>query len=482
MNTKINPYKAVFVAIIVLQTIFLISIPLIHLMNDSGWYFMNVHFVNTGNYINESRYPSFDEPSQLYSFFGYSFYLFICEKISQIGIDFSLIVKFGQILMYIFSAIIVKKIMLIIVKKENLAYIIGIAFLLYYPFFNFVNLVMSEMYATFLILLTCYYFMKIQVRFDKISAAILFLLAGYIILVKPIFLPISVAILVLYSIKVLYNRQYTFLPFVLLIVVFPLSQAIFSKNHYDNYKLQSGLGWHLWNRLILYDKQIPESSVHLSELKAIYKAHNKPVSYGFWWDVTKDLSEFGYNEVETQKICENIGKDAIAEKPVRFVMNTFKNSYYNFITDNTQDWTYDNADQYLKRIAHFSTEQQHKPLTDQLSKQTYYSSYIFNDKLLTINNRFAQFNYFNVIFHNSFVFLLYILAGIQIIYSLLYSRFKRNQKEFILWFAAFAIIFGSNFAEFPQSRLIQPAVIFVILIVAIKLYELKVYLTKPKEA
>lgn len=482
MVTKDNIYKIVFISIIIVQALIMISVPLIHLMNDSGWYFMNVHFVNTGSYITESRYPSFDEPSQYYPFFGYSFVLFICEKISLfLGIGFSGVVKNCQFLMYVISGILVKRIIFQVTKKEKLAFTIGIVFLLYYPYFNYVNLLMSETYAAFLILLLSYFFLKTQIKLNKLTATILFLLAGYIILVKPVFLPISIAIIILYSITVISARKYSFLIFILYITVLPISQSIFSKIYYDNYKLQTGFGWHMWDRVIFYDQEIPQSSEALNELKLIYKNENKPVSYGYWWDVTKDLSEFGYDESETQEICKNIAIDAIVEKPVKFISNTIKNCYNNFLMDNLGTRVYLNSEQYLSEIEKFSHEQQHKPLTNELSKQSYYQSFLFNDLILSFNYSYAKLSkYISFIFHNSIVFLLFVLAGIHTIYILLTSKFKRNRAEFIIWFTAFSVIFGSNLAEYPQARLMQPAVIFIIMVLSIKLNELKLNLSKNK--
>ena len=135
-----NFLKIIFISIIIVQSIIIVSIPLIHFMNDSGWYFMNVHFVNTGEYITESRYPSFNSPSQYYPFFGYSFFLYLCNELAVIlDLGVSDLIKYFQFVMYVLSAILVKRIVNEISKKEKLAYVNGITFLLYYPYFNYVS-------------------------------------------------------------------------------------------------------------------------------------------------------------------------------------------------------------------------------------------------------------------------------------------------------------------------------------------------------
>lgn len=444
-------------------------------MNDSGWYFMNVHFVNTGDYITESRYPSFVEPSQLYSFFGYSLFLYFCEKLGLLfGTGFPFMVKYGQLLMYLFSAILVRNIIFSITQKQKLAYGLGILFLLYYPYFNYVNLVMSEVYATFLILLTCYLFIKIQTELKRLTTIILFLLCGYIILVKPVLLPLSLLIMFIYIITVIQARKWKYLWMVLFICVFPLSQSIFSKAYYNNFNLQTGVGWHLWNRVVYYDGQIPKESKTFKELKEIYKKEGKEFTVGYWWDVSKDLSELGYSELETQKICEKVAKDAMKEKPFEYLWLTFVNSYDNFLMNNPEDRVYQTSSEYINEIENFSSERQHKPLTDHLLKQKSSISNGKNEPVLYFNFKYAELsNYIILIINNRVVLLLFVLAGIHTMYNYFSSRFKRNTRELVLWFAAFSIIFGSNLAEFPQSRLIQPSIIFVMMVIALKCYELK---------
>lgn len=482
MNKNNKVYKTIFLSILFIQTLILISVPLIHLMNDSGWYYMSVHFVNEGEYVNESMYPSFKEPSQYYPFLGYSFFLFICNKAASfLGIGIAMVVKCCQLLMYVISGVLVQRITLLMTQKEKLAYIIGIIFLLYYPYFNYVNLVMSETYATFLIILTIYFFIKVQINFNGITAMILFLLSGYIILVKPVFLPISIVIVILFLITVIRNRKYPLLLCVLVLFIFPISQSLFSKVYYGNYKLQTGFGWHMWDRVISYDKLKPHSSEHLKELEEIYAKKNKTVPFGYWWNVTKDLSEFGYSELETQKICEKIAMDAIADHPLKFIGKTFKNCYFNFLQIDSDAQVYSNSTLYLDEINRFAVEQQHKPLTNELSKQTYYGSFFLNDLILSLNFKYSKWsNYLNYLFHNSFIFSLFVLAGIHSIYIILSSGFRKNNKEFLIWFSAFSIIFGSNLAEYPQARLMQPAVIIIILILAIKINEIRLNLTQKK--
>lgn len=66
----------------------------------------------------------------------------------------------------------------------------------------------------------------------------------------------------------------------------------------------------------------------------------------------------------------------------------------------------------------------------------------------------------------------------ETIYILLTTGFRKNQIQFLLWFTAFSIFFGSNLVEYPQSRLFQPCVIIIICTLIMQFEQFKEYLTK----
>lgn len=459
--------KIIFAALILFEAAFILSVPLIPSMNDSGWYYMNVHFVKTGTYICESMYPSFQEPSQYYPFFGYSFFLYACEKIAgMLHADWASIVKLVQFIMYISCAFMAKSIVLKQTGRQHLSYIIAIIYLLYYPHFNHTNFVMSETYAGFLILFLVYLFVRLRLNFKTFTAILMFLVAGYCILVKPVFLPAVILIALLFFIEQIRNKKYRSLFCIFSILAFPLVQSVFSKTHYGNYSLQSGTGWHLWDRVIQSDKLIPENSVHHDNLKNIYAAHNKNVNYGFWWDVTRDLSDFGYTEIQTQEICKDVALDGIKENTGSYLLNSFRNSGITFLTQARSGDVYDSVSGYYEKIHNFSFEPQHIPLTEKLLQQNCFKSSpsALQELLIDLNFRFSQLSDpFNLLLHNWLVLALFILAGIFNAYLFIKSRFRENTIAFLTWFVAFTIIFCSNMLEYAQSRFMLPAVVFVIM-------------------
>ncbi|HPI54339.1 MAG TPA: hypothetical protein PLU10_06565 [Chitinophagaceae bacterium] len=474
MDNSGGIYRIAFINILIIQIVIFSCLPLVHMMNDSGWYFMNVHFVNTGTYINESRYPSFSEPSQYYPFLGYSVFLFLCDQLASLfHISAVYIIKYAQLLLYVLSAIWVVKIMQAVTNRISFSYMIGILFLLYYPYFNYTNLVMSEMYATFFVLFTIYLFTRFQVDENKITLTVLCLSAGYLMLIKPVLLPATLCLALLLLIKFIYAQKYKQILFILLILVAPLFQMGFSETHYGNSKIQSGLGWHLWDRVIFHDQNIPKNSKHWKALEEIYASHQKIIPIGYWWDIAKDLSEFGYSESETNMICERIAFDAIANRPFYYIQNTLMMCYENFLQLNSYNAVYAHYEEYINEIENFSNEQQHKPLTDELLKQKKQDVHPMLESIISFNFKLAEKSErIYLVFHNSFVFILFIITGFISNYKLISSRFKKNQIEWLIWITACAILFGSNMAEYSQARLMLPAVILIVMSIGIEIEKL----------
>ena len=464
-------YRLLFFMLLIVQVIIALTVPLIHMMNDSGWYYMNVHYFSTGEYITESRYPSFHEPSQLYAFTGYSFLLFLSNKLALLtGLSTAFVVKLTQLCLHVISAFLIRNSIFRLTENRILAYVIAILFLLYYPYFNFVNLVMSETYATFFIILTLYLFIKYWQTEAWKTGFFLFLIAGYIILIKPVFIPVSFALMFFVLIRNWQKRTFVSALVLLSFIILPLAQAMFSKQHYGNYSLQSGFGWHMWDRVISYDRSIPENSENLTSLKEIFAKNGREIPLGYWWEVTKDLSEFGYSERQTQEICGEVAMDGLREHPLSYIGNTFINSCTNFLQVNQDIGVYPTKEEYFEIIEEFSIEPQHQPLTVELLKQSKHSTAIA-DLILKGNYAYAKgMNYVNYLYHNVLVMIAFILTGLHTIYLLFKGRFKEHVLEFVIWFIAFSIVFGSNLAEFPQSRLFQPAMIFCVMAIVLKIF------------
>ena len=304
-----------FFGLLALHTAIAFSIPLIPYGTDSAWYYMNVVFVETGQYIHESIYR-FSEPSQLYPFFGYSFLLYASRKLAVItGLTFAFLVKLFQIIMYDLTAILTVKIVFDLTRRTAVSYACGLFFLLYYSYFTFVYVVMSEIYAVFLLVLFGYLFVRSTRTLSPTSVAPLCVVGGWLTLVKPALLPAVlclVAFLVVKSCRAGAWRPLLALP---LLILFPVMQAFFSKAYYDNYAIKTGVGWNLWNRVIWHDRLVPIRSEALSRLRGIYHEHGREMSLGFWWDVAPDLGELGYTERETQEICWRVAIDGSEISP-----------------------------------------------------------------------------------------------------------------------------------------------------------------------
>jgi len=459
----------VFYSLIVFQAILTFYLPLMHLMNDSAWYYMTVHYFETGKYIHESTYPSFDTASQYYPFLGYSVLLYITEKVYQLTcIDWALQLKWLQFILYIFSAIMARKIVFSLTNKLHLGQIAGILFLIYYPYFQYTSAVMSEIYAVFAIISLVWLFVKTKEKSSPVLITLMFLLGGYVVLIKPVFLSVTIIVTLYYIIRIYKLRKLMLYVYILPVLIFPVYQITVSKICYSNTNLQTGMGWHLWNRVIHQDGLIPESSEALDNLKKIYAENGRKFKAGYWWNVTENLSKFGYKEMEIQEICKQVAVDGIQENPLKYTLLTFRHFFRNFLEENENVIYYNSIDKYFISINSFAIEQHHGPLSDRLMQQDYYKDFKGINTGLRINYFISEiFKKADFLFHNILIFVLYIFAGIYYLYKVFNNRFRKYQSESLIWLAAFGITFGSVLVEYVQARLMLPALIFVYMIIII---------------
>ena len=164
-----------------------IGVPLMPEQNDSAWYYINVHYLLTGQHIWESMYPSFTGPCQYYPM-GYSLVILLAKGIQRAtGIDWIATLRFLQ-----FSAFAASGWLTYAVARllgcRRLAVVAAGAYFLFFPFFNFSTFVMSENLAAFLLLLAAFLFLKGLKDNRDWALYGSFLVAGYSILVRPILL------------------------------------------------------------------------------------------------------------------------------------------------------------------------------------------------------------------------------------------------------------------------------------------------------
>ena len=89
--------------------------------------------------------------------------------------------------------------------------------------------------------------------------------------------------------------------------------------------------------------------------------------------------------------------------------------------------------------------------------------------VLSLNKDWAnKSDWYTQIYHHWLVWLLVVIGFFYSTYVLIKSKFREHQIEFLCAATCFGIIIGSNLAEYSQTRLILPAMPF--LIIACHLY------------
>jgi hypothetical protein len=451
-----------FFSLLAVQSAIAFSLPLIPYQNDSAWYYMNVHFVETGQYIHEMVYR-FSEPSQLYPFFGYSLFLYFCKKLAfATSLSFPFLVKLFQLIMYFFTAVITVNISFELTRRKTLSYVCGLFVLMYYSYFSFVYAMMSETYAIFLLLLSSYLFIRSLSTLSSRFIAPLFVISGHLSIVKPVLLPAVLCFVSFLGPKCCRARKYGLLLALPLLPLFPAMQAVFSKANYDNFDIRTGFGWNIWNRVIWNDKLMPTHSEGFSNLTRIYKDHGREVNLGFWWEVARDLSEFGFKERETQEICKRVALDGLREFPLRYLSSVLYDTYRSFNDPVEAREIHDSQRKYISLISAFASDRQHLPVVDQLSGQSL--NHFGHTFLLAFHNKMAlSFNRLAATFHNQVIFVLFLIIGSYCVWELIRSRFESCVEAFTFWLVAFSVVLCSNMVEVRWDRYTLPAVIFVLL-------------------
>lgn len=297
------------------------------------------------------------------------------------------------------------------------------------------------------------------------------LIAGWAILVKPVYALLYVLLLSLYAFLTIKKRHYLKLLFILLFFVLPLCQSVFSKYHYDNYQLKSGLGWNLWNRVIHDDGLMPSDSRNLDQLLHYAQITDKnELMHAYWWDVTVKLSSQGFKERFIQDLCLKVVIDGIKEHPVLFIKNTFIKSfkYYNAGME-TRAWETDLND-YYNNLRQLSLERHNKPLAGALLLQRQINISTFSSKIITVNQKFALLqSFYNNMIHNSIVSILFLLAPVFVVINILIEKdtdLMKYTPQVVIWLTGFSILFGSTLSETAVDRYVLPVVIFVMFSIA----------------
>ena len=247
-----------FAALVGFLAFIYLGVPLLPKQSDSAWYYAGTHYIETGNYVWESFYPSFEGPSQYYPLGGYSLIILAARGVaSVIGADWVAVLRVMQFTAYVLTGSLVYAIATLLSGRRTGA----AAALLYFasfPFLNYAALVMSENMACLLITAFTFLFLYGLAHDRRWPVYLSFFLAGYTVLLKTVLLgvlPLLLAAAVIYDWKARRWGHWALL--LAALAACPAAQSITNRFIYGNYRIVSGLGLHLCDRILLADKSIP---------------------------------------------------------------------------------------------------------------------------------------------------------------------------------------------------------------------------------
>jgi len=155
-----------------------------------------------------------------------------------------------------------------------------------------------------------------------------------------------------------------------LLVACPAGMSICNRLTFGSYRLTSGFGWHLWNRVLHCDQSIPRQSAELARLiQEVRVKGDRGLALGCWWDLCAQLSRHGYTKEQAERVCTTIAMDGLRQNLWKYIANTFVLSWQTLFTDMPVRHVYPTYDVFFLYLDLFGREGQHVPLVTELSRQ-----------------------------------------------------------------------------------------------------------------
>lgn len=294
------------------------GVPLSNWDVDGHWYYQNLQYLLTGKYTFPSEFASWNVPSQYFPLGGYSGLLIVCHFLAKVtGFDWATLVKISQLACFSASGL-----LLFSIGKRQFGpwtgWVVALLYYGYFPFANYALLIYSETLAVFILLLS-YWLVQKGLEEQKSGLWIAGLLAGgYGVLVRPVFLFVVLTL----TVWVLLSAQRRNFRLVALALgaafLAPLLHSFVSKAVYGNYRISSGMGLHLWNRVVAVDHLY--SADKRDVFRTLYQHKGRPP--GFWWEDAPTFAALGMTESEVDKLFLETSLAGIATAPGRYAWGT----------------------------------------------------------------------------------------------------------------------------------------------------------------
>lgn len=442
--------------ILLLQCLAFLGVPLLPIQDESAWYYMNVYFLQSKQYIFESRYPSFSGASQLFPTGGYSGFLFLMQKLQDVfEVEWSQLVRAVQFSLHLASAFFLHQIASVL-RSRAIGAICALLYLLYFPFLNFALVVMPESFAIFLILLAIWLALESWKGAGTRAVYAAFFVASYSTLVKPVLvfcMPIMIVFFVKYNQPQGNPRRWVTALFWFMLPL--LAQSLTNKELYGNFFIRKGMGWNLWDRVVFQDKGLPRQAPEFAALDSVFASHGERVPLDRWQSVAEKLSSWGFSEEATQSLCRQAAIAGIKSDPLGYFGRSLVWTGKLILQPHPVHSVYDSLQEYFSFLHSFyQKDRQHQPLGSELLKQSPLITQA-RARLVEIYYGFAEF------YHRAFSLgihlllgTLYALCGYFCVRASVRGRVeKKDVLTFFVFLIPLLILLGSSMTELPQSRL-----------------------------
>ena len=442
------------------------GVPLLPEENDSAWYYMNVHYLLTGEYLYEEIFPSFAGPCQYYPSGGYSLILLLAKAIEPIlGTSWVNVLSVIQLGTYALSAWLLFAIgRLFNYPKAAIASVA--LFFLYFPFVYFTTVAMSESLAVVLMLTVLWLTIRGLLRKSTTCLLGAFLVLGYGVLVKPVFMiafPVFFVVVLAYQWKEKHLKTWAVV--ILLFLLCPVAQSLSNGSTMGSYRMRSGLGWHLWNRIIYEDNSFPKHAKLALRLSRKLRSRGEPgIRTGWWWEFVAQLSRHGYSRQETEAICRELAMQGLRENKWKYAKNTFARSWALLTQNLALTHLYETHDQYFAYLTYFGQDRQRAPLVSELwSQREVFSGENRNVRLSIYHTIARAFSHVQQVRFEMVIAFGYMLWSCLIVARILRDRSFERLPAFLVIVVPALVVVGSCLAESPSVRHRLPAMPLIIL-------------------
>jgi len=303
---------------------FFLGVPFSAMEGDSGWFYMAVHYLETGTYRYGTGMTAFNGPCLYHNPFGYPALIALTKQLG--GSGWPILLQLIQGAAYLGAYEACRRLYEIASGKAR-PVVLPVIYVAQFTTIEYSNYVMSECVSGFFISVSACLLAACLCDREGGRPGLrvwLGLCAAEVVFLKTVCLPIMIAACAWLPIPAGRRRKLEVVPGGILVVLI-LASMSFNLACFNRFALKGNWGWNIFNRVVHTDGKLnPEGAVTRATMELTGMTITRD---WFWWDLEDALGRKGFSLDETSTIAEVIAREGIATYPLGFAFGTFTNGY-----------------------------------------------------------------------------------------------------------------------------------------------------------